>query len=47
MHLQKKEAAIFISKKDLKDMLMYMCLPRFDIYQGKVASNCFESHINS
>ena len=27
--------------------LMYMCLTRFDIYHGKVAPNCFKSHINS
>ena len=25
-------------------MLMYMCLPKFDIYQRTVAPNCFKSH---
>ena len=26
---------------------MDMSLPKFDIYQGAEATNCFESHINS
>ena len=26
---------------------MDMCLPKFDIYQGKVAPNYFKSHTNS
>ena len=25
----------------------HMCLPKFDIYQGTVAQNCFRSHTNS
>ena len=28
-------------------MLMDMCLPVFDNYQGTVAPNCFKSHANS
>ena len=28
-------------------MLMDMCLPMFDLYQGVVAPNCFKSHTNS
>ena len=28
-------------------MLMDMYLPKFDIYQGTVAPNCFNSHTNS
>ena len=28
-------------------MLMDMCLPMFNIYQGTVALNCFQSHRNS
>ena len=28
-------------------MLMDMCLPKFDIYQGTVAPNCFKNHTNS
>ena len=28
-------------------MLMDICLPKFDIYQGVVAPNCFRSHTNS
>ena len=28
-------------------MLMDICLPKFDIYQGKVAPNCFKSYTNS
>ena len=28
-------------------MLMDMCLPEFDNYQGTVAPNCFKSHANS
>ena len=28
-------------------MLMDMCLPKFDIYQGTVAPNCFKSPTNS
>ena len=28
-------------------MLMDMCLPKFNIYQGTVAQNCFKSHSNS
>ena len=28
-------------------MLMDMSFPKFDIYQGKRATNCFKSHINS
>ena len=27
--------------------LMLMCLPKFDIYQGNVATNCLKSHTNS
>ena len=26
---------------------MGMCLPRFDIYQGKVVLNCFKNHTHS
>ena len=28
-------------------MLMDMCLPMFDLYQGMVARNCFKSHTTS
>ena len=28
-------------------MLMNMLLPKFDIYQGIVAPNCFQSYTNS
>ena len=28
-------------------MLMDMCLPKFDIYQGALASNFLKSHTNS
>ena len=28
-------------------MLMDMCLPKCDIYQGTVAQNCFKSRTNS
>ena len=28
------------------DMVMDMCLPKFDIYKGAVAPNCFKSHTN-
>ena len=28
-------------------MLMNMCLPNFDIYQGTVASNCFKNYTDS
>ena len=28
-------------------MLMDMCLPNYDIYQGILAPDCFKSHINS
>ena len=28
-------------------ILMDMCLPKFDIYQGTVAPNCFKGHTNS
>ena len=28
-------------------MLMDMCFPKFDIYQGIVAPNCFKKHTNS
>ena len=28
-------------------MLIDMCLPKFDIYQSTVASNCFKSHVKS
>ena len=27
-------------------MLKDMCLPKFDIYQGTVAPNCFKSYTN-
>ena len=28
-------------------MLMNMCLPKSDIYQGNIAPNCLKNHINS
>ena len=28
-------------------MLMFMCLPKFDIYDGKITVNCFKSYPNS
>ena len=27
-------------------MLIDICLPKFDIYQGAVAPNCFKNHTN-
>ena len=36
-----------VREKATNLMLMDMCLPKFDIYQGKIALNCLKSHTNS
>ena len=36
-----------VREKGTNLMLMDMCLPKFDIYQGTVPPNCFKSHTSS